>query len=462
MSFAPERPRRDGDDDPAAPPADRGGSGERPLGEHRAHGDRAPGEHHAQGAVHGHARHDRHDPAGWRAHVAFARTGAGRLLVAAVALLAVATVVGLVLLWPGEREAPAGVASGSGATVGAEVVRVIEGRCPGPAEQSCRSAVVAVDEGPRVRLDLGPSELVPDLDVGDAVRVQPVAVPEGLPKGAQAPEGAAPYVFAGVERRGTLLWLAVAFGAMVIAMARWRGLLAIAGFVLSLALVVRFVVPAILDGRPALLVALVGALAVMFVTVALTYGLTAQSAAAAVGIAITLSLATAVGALAIHTAKLDGRSGELASALTQSAGEVSLQGIVLAGLVLGCLGVLADMAVTQASAVMAVRRANPRLGARRLYREGYAVGRDHLVATTHTLMLAYAGATLPLLLVLQSGGVPTADALNLQDLSEPIVATLVGSMALLVSVPITTGLAAAVVARIPASALPEGGHDHAH
>lgn len=418
----------------------------------------ASGRRRDAGAPHA-AAAGRHAPVGWRAHAAFARTGAGRALVAAVAVLALATVAGLALLWPGEPPTPAGGLPGfARSTVGAEVVRVIEARCPGPAEQTCRSLLVAVDGGPRVRLDLGPAELVPELAVGDQVRVQRNRVPAGTP----APEGMPPYAFAGVERRGTLLWLAVAFGAMVLAMARWRGLLAIVGFAVSLALVVWFVVPAILSGRPALAVALVGALAVMFVTVGLTYGLTAQSAAAALGIALTLLLATGVGALAVHGAKLDGRSGELSSALTQTAGAISLQGIVLAGLVLGCLGVLADMAVTQASAVMAVRRANPQLGARRLYREGYAVGRDHLVATTHTLMLAYAGATLPLLLVLQSGGAAPADALNLHDLAEPIVATLVGSMALLVSVPVTTGLAAAVVARIPAAALPEGGHDHPH
>ena len=148
--------------------------------------------------------------------------------------------------------------------------------------------------------------------------------------------------------------------------------------------------------------------------------------------------------------------------LSQTAARVSLQGVVLAGLALGALGVLADMGVTQASAVMALRRANPALSASRLYREAFAVGRDHLVATTHTLVLVYVGATLPLLLVLQSAHVATADALNAQDLAEPIVASLVGAIALLVSVPVTTGLSAVVVARIPPEALPDAGHVHAH
>lgn len=221
---------------------------------------------------------------------------------------------------------------------------------------------------------------------------------------------------------------------------------------------VKFLVLAILAASPALLVAVVGALAVMFITVGLTYGVTPQSAAAT----LSLVLAATVGTLAVHAARLDGRSSDLATVLSQVNGRLSLQGIVLAGLVLGALGVLADMAVTQASAVMALRRSNPLLGARRLYQEGFAVGRDHVVATTHTLVLAHAGATLPLLLVLQSARVGTVDGLNVQDLAEPIVATLVGAMALLVSVPLTTGLAALVVSRLPATALPVAGHAHHH
>lgn len=402
------------------------------------------------------------DESGWRAHAALLRTRGGRLLGGAVLALAVATLAGLVLLWPGEPAPAEGAYAYGQETVGAEVVRRLLVDCPGPTRQQCLDVVLRVEGGPAdLRLSLGPREIVSDLQAGDRVRVQRIAAPTG----SAAPAGSggdAQYAFAGLERRGALLWLAVAFAVLVVLMARLRGLLALAGFALSLLLIVAFVVPAILAGEPALLVALVGALAVMFVTVLLTYGLTAQSAAAALGIAATLALATLVGAVAAGAAGLDGREGDFAGALAQTAAGVSLEGIVLAGLVLGALGVLADMGVTQASAVMAVRRANPQLSARRLYREGFAVGRDHVVATTHTLMLAYAGATLPLLVVLRAGGAATGDALNLHDLAEPIVATLVGAMALLASVPITTALAAAVVARIPAGALPESDHGHAH
>jgi len=410
-------------------------------------------EQHERTTAHPHEDGERR---GWRAHAALLRTRGGRALGAAVLALALATLVGLVALWPGESATGDASASGARETVGAEVVRRLLIECPGPSSQRCLDVMVRVEGGPTdLRLNLGPQEVVSDLRPGDRVRVQRIEAPAGT-------GGDVQYVFAGIERRGALLWLAVAFAVLVVLMARLRGLLALVGFALSLLLIVEFVVPAILAGRSALLVALVGALAVMFVTVVLTYGLTAQSAAAALGIAATLAFATLVGTIAAGAAGLDGREGDLASALTQNAPGISLEGIVLAGLVLGALGVLADMGVTQASAVMAVRRANPQLGARRLYHEGVAVGRDHVVATTHTLMLAYAGATLPLLVVLRAVGAAPADALNLHDLAEPIVATLVGAMALLASVPITTALAAAVVSQIPAGALPESDHGHAH
>jgi uncharacterized membrane protein len=378
----------------------------------------------------------------------------GRILVGLVAALALATAVGLVAMWPGAAKHHGPSQGLGGKTIAAHVVRVIDKRCPGPTPQRCKSLAVQVDEGSgkgdSTTIQLGPSNLTSSFSAGDHVRVQP------LKGGGQA------YTFAGLDRRGTLLWLVLAFAALVIVLARWRGLLALAGFALSLLLVTKFLIPAILAGSSPLLVAVIGSLAVMFVTVGLTYGVTAQSAAAVLGIAGSLLFAGIVGTIAVATARLDGRSGEFSSFLATSNGKLSLQGIVLAGLVLGALGVLADMGVTQASAVMALRRANPDLPPRRVFSEAFGVGRDHLVATTHTLVLAYVGATLPLLLVLQSSGVGATDALNAQDVAQPVVATLVGAMALLVSVPLTTALATALVVHIPAEAIPEGHAGHAH
>jgi len=181
----------------------------------------------------------------------------------------------------------------------------------------------------------------------------------------------------------------------------------------------------------------------------------------ALGIALSLLLATGLGYLALELAHLDGRSSEFAPVLNQaSGGSLSLQGVVLAGMVVGALGVLADMGVSQASAVMALRRANPAYDTRQLYQGAFAVGRDHLSATIHTLVLAYVGATLPLLMILQSANVGVGDALNTTDLAEPVVATLIGCIGLVAAVPVTTGLAALLVSRVPGSTLPEHGHTH--
>jgi uncharacterized membrane protein len=373
--------------------------------------------------------------------------------------LAVGTVVGLIALWPtGHHHGPAQAFGGE--TSGATVVAVREARCPGPAAQRCRTLVARLDDGPKrglvTTLELGPTNLVSSFSRGDSIRVHSVVAPPGS-------RGVAPFQFAGLDRRGTLIWLVVLFAALVVILTRFRGVLALGGFALSLFLVVKFLVPAVLAGSPPLLVAVVGALAVMFVTVGLTYGVSPQSAAAILGIAASLLFAGVAGTIAVHAAQLDGRSGgDLATFLQQTDSHLSLQGIVLAGLVIGTLGVLADMAVTQASAVMELRRANPALGARSIFAGAFRVGRDHLVATTHTLVLVYVGATLPLLLVLQSAGVRSTDALNAQDVAEPIVATLVGAMALLLSVPLTTALATAFVSHVPPEALTDGRHGHHH
>ena len=170
------------------------------------------------------------------------------------------------------------------------------------------------------------------------------------------------------------------------------------GLGLSLLLVVKFLIPAILAGSSPFLVSLISALSVMFLMLALTSGVGVQSLAAALGIAASLLLASLLGLIYVHVAHLNGYTSELSTLLTNFNVHVSLEGIVIAGMVIGAVGVLADMAVTQASAVMALRRTSPSLTARQLYREAFVVGRDHLSATINTLVLAYVGASLPLLL----------------------------------------------------------------
>lgn len=412
-------------------------------------------------------------------------TRPGRLLVGTVVVVALLTLVGLVVLRPtGEGGVTTGRAT---PTVAGTVTAVRSASCGGPSAQRCRTAVVRVDEGRdeglEVDIVLGPAEVSPDLEPGQGVRLAD-QTPDGR-TGADAggAEGRGPvpgdavgedrssavgerpepvYAYSGVDRRTPLFVLAVLFALLGAVVARVRGLLALLGTALSLSLVVLWLVPAILDGRSPLLAATVGALAVMFITTVLTYGVTTLSLAAVTGIGLSLLVAALLGTLWTDLAGLDGTDGDLGSFALQGGGGLPLQGVLLAGMVIGALGVLTDTVVSQVSTVAALHRTDPALKARALYREAFVVGRDHLAATIHTLVLAYAGATLPLLLVASATGVSLGDAVNDSRLAEPIVSTLVGSAALVLSVPLSTALAAVLVGRLPPAALPADGHGHSH
>jgi len=401
-----------------------------------------------------HAARGRARPPGGEARH-LAGSAAGRILIGAVVAIAVATLIGLVALWPRGSTVPQSAAATSAATTSARVDRIVDFRCPGPAAQRCRWLIADVD-GTSTTLTLGPVTVAADVRPGDRIRVLKVVVPAG----AEGLDKVEPYAFVGVDRHRSVVALALALAALALVALRGRGLLAVIGVGLSLLLLTTFVVPALLAGRPAILVALVGSLAVMFVTLVLTNGVGAQTLAAALGVSATLLLTSLLAVLASNLASLDGKVSELSTTLSAQTPGLSLQGVVIAGMVIGALGVLADTAVTQASAVMALRRANPLLHARELYRSALTVGRDHLSATIHTLVLAYAGASLPLLLVLNAIHSTVTDSLNYQDTAEPIVATVIGCAGLIAAVPFTTLLAALLISRVPATSLPQVHHAH--
>jgi uncharacterized membrane protein len=400
-----------------------------------------------------------HGSQGW------SRTPTGMVLISIVVVLALGTVAGIVALWPsGDTEVPNSQAFG-GDSVGAEVVSATTEQCANtPVAQTCRTVAVKINDGPdagkQVSITLGPSDYSPTYDVGSDVRVVKAGTSSDSTSVDPQRATASSYSIVDYDRRMPILWLGLALGICVIVVGRWRGALALIGLGVSLVLVTQFMVPAIIAGESPFWVALLGSLAVMFITVALSSGLGAQSLAATLGIAGSLLLASLLALLYAHLAHLNGFTSDLAFTLRQSGATVSLQGLVIAGMVIAALGVLADMAVSQASAVMALRRANPRQRAGELYRGAFAVGRDHFSATIHTLVFAYVGASLPLLILFKSAGVNFTDAINAQDVAEPFIGIMIGAIALIASVPLTTGLAALLAARMPASSMPEHGHHH--
>jgi uncharacterized membrane protein len=392
------------------------------------------------------------------------RPGAGspvERVFAGVALgLAVAVIVGLVALWPRGGTGAELTEGLSSDTERAKVTGITQFACPGLEGTECSRVRIELESGPdqgrETTIRLGGSPLDPELDVGDELRVAKAVFPPGA-----SPAGAPQYSIVDFERRAPMLWLAIAFAAIVIAFGRLRGALALAGLALSLVVVLAFIVPAILRGESPFAVALIGSLAVMFATVPLAHGLGPKSMAAISGTSASLVLVALLALLFTNLTHLTGLSSEEAALLTVNGANISLEGLLVAGMLIGALGVLDDVTVSQASTVLALRAANPRLRFGELYRRAISVGRDHVSATVNTLVLAYVGSALPVLLIFGSGEVGALDAVNLELIAKEVVATLVGSIGLIAAVPITTAFAALLAERLPASSLAtEAGHAH--
>lgn len=384
-------------------------------------------------------------------------SGAGRVVVGVLALIALVTAIGIAVLWPSDSR-PVSVAGIAGDTLRAEVSRVEQAPCPGAPDTVCtRIEVRFAEPGAEVPettvIELGSSAFNPEISVDDTVRV---AANEAAP-------GAEPtYSLVDFERRPPMLLLAIGFAALVLAFGRLRGALALLGLLISLGIVLVFIVPAIRDGSEPVLVAIFGALAVMLVTISLAHGLGAKSAAAMLGTSGSLTLVALLALAFTELAHLTGFSSEEATLLASDSG-LDVQGLLLAGMVIAALGVLDDVTVSQSSTVLALRSASPDLRSRELYSRAIDVGRDHITATVNTLVLAYVGAALPVLLIFSAGGVGFGEAINSEIVATEVVAMLVGSIGLIAAVPLTTALAALLAVRLPQpliAAEAERGHAH--
>jgi uncharacterized membrane protein len=366
-----------------------------------------------------------------------------RRLFLAVVPFVVATIVGGIVLWP--RGEPPDVGAGPVVQYNGTVREVDPQECagglPGGENFECARVTAFLEQGPdageEVTFETAEAPGVRKLRVGDKIRLgeSPDAPPELR------------YYFADYQRRAPLLWLALIFGVVVVTLSRWRGLAAIVGLGLSLLVLLKFVLPAILQGGNPLAVAIVGSAAIMFVTLYLAHGFNARTSTAVLGTLISLGLTGVLAVLFVAATKFTGLASEEATFLQVSADQVNLEGLILGGIIIGTLGVLDDVTITQASAVWELHLANPAFTVRELYGSAVRIGRDHIASTVNTLVLAYAGASLPLLIVFSLSARPLGDLLTAEIIAEEIVRTLVGSIGLVASVPITTLLTAVVVSR---------------
>jgi len=381
--------------------------------------------------------------------------------VAAVVAIALATLAGMVALWP-QGDAPSlRFIEGTplGETHSAEIFSTTTYECELYATARCQKVELELTSGPdeggaeEVQVNTGGG--LPEFSVGDEVRVLKNKIPPGA-------TGVSPYTIVDFERKPPLLWLTLIFAALVILFGRLRGALSLLGLAISLLVVLVFVVPAILRDSSPLAVALVGSMAVMLTTIPLAHGLGPKSLAAMTGTAVSLALIVGLAILFSDLAHLTGVSSEEASILAANNAGIDFQSLLIAGMVIGSLGVLDDVTVSQASTVLALRGANSQQRFGELFRRAIDVGRDHVSATVNTLVLAYVGASLTTLLIFASGQLSFFDAVNLEVIASVAIATLVGSIGLICAVPITTALAALLAEDIPAEELEADTAGHVH
>ena len=373
------------------------------------------------------------------------------MLVMAMVPFIIATVIGLLALWP---RGEAVELQGSGfhtKEFNALVTDTSLKECPdAPGLEGfiCWRVTVLLAEGPdkgdTFTFDYSTGPRTRSIREGDDVIVattdrSQVEVAPGLP---QPPK----YFFVDFDRGAPLLTLGIVFSVVVVALSRWRGLAALGGLVISLLVLVKFVLPAILAGSDPLLIAIVGAATIMLLGLYLAHGLNSTTTTAVLGTLASLVLTGVLAAVFVELSSFTGAGSEEATLLQINQQQVNLQGLLLASIIIGTLGVLDDVTVTQASAVWELRKANPDFGIRNLYQAGLRIGRDHIASTVNTLVLAYAGASLPLLILFSVSNRSLGQVINSQTVAEEVVRTLVGSIGLVASVPITTGLAALVVA----------------
>jgi len=380
--------------------------------------------------AHSHAVSGDIEPAGRVVPVTAARGRRRSALALACVLLPLlaATIAGVVLLWPHHPRPASSLdfAAGGVTFPRGEVTRLTKGPC------------AVSDPG------------------ADVPAPPPTSGPAPVCGTATVVAAGAPTTFAlyDVQRGRPLALMAVVFALVAVGVARLRGLLSLVGLGFAAVVVVGFMLPALVAGENPLWVGLTAAAAIIFVVLYLAHGVSLRTTTALLGTFAGLAVTAGIGVVAVRLVRLNGVSSEENSMLAQVAGQIDLPALLTCGIVLAGLGVLNDVTITQASAVWELREAAPGMTPRRLYRTAMRIGRDHIASTVYTIVFAYAGAALPVLLLIELYAQPLGSVLTSADIAEELVRTMASAIGLVLAVPITTGLAVAVATAGGRSARP--------
>ncbi|MFS0886060.1 YibE/F family protein [Aeromicrobium sp. 179-A 4D2 NHS] len=358
------------------------------------------------------------------------------------------TVIGLialgamVALWPDENDVPQGADPyGNVKILDATVKKATPFDCnssgTGPdntpmVEGSCAQVTAETENGATAVFTLDPTRYVgAGMEAGDRIRVIEIA-----PDGQEAT-----YEFYDHQRGVPLAVLAVVFALLVALVGRWRGVFALIGIGITLLVLLRFVMPALLAGEPSIAVAVAGSTVIMLAVLYLAHGVSIRTTSALLGTLFGIGFTAIVGAASTDWAHLTGIGSEDDHLLLATAPQISLAGVVAASMVIAGLGVLNDVTVTQASAVWEMRALKPTAGCRELFGSAMRIGRDHIASSVYTLVFAYAGTAMTTLLLIAAYQRALLEVAVTEGIAQEVVRTLVGAIGLVLAVPITTAIA---------------------
>ena len=353
----------------------------------------------------------------------------------------------------------------------AQVVAILETGTVslGEKEQTYQRVRIRLLEGPlagtEMEMDFGKRQTLPanmHLKVGDEILVNTLL----------RPDGQWVVYFIDFIRLRPMFVLFLVFAFFTVAVGGWKGLRGLVGMAFSFAVIFFFILPQILHGKNPVTITVLGSAVLLGITLYLIYGWTLKTHAAVLGILAALILTGLLAQYFVALTRLTGFGSEDALYLIQfSTVNIDTRGLVLAGMLVGALGVLDDLAITQSSVVFQLHATDPTLTFRALYRRAMQVGRDHVAATVNTLVLAYTGGALPMLLLFYVTNEHPLQVLNYEFVAQEIISMMVGSLGLIAAVPLTNLLATSLalyshrlgpVGRYLGPPDREEGHVHAH
>jgi len=249
-------------------------------------------------------------------------------------------------------------------------------------------------------------------------------------------------------RRNSLFWLFTLFIILAVIIAKWQGIASLLGMAASFFIIFKFILPRILAGSDPIQTAILGSLFIIPVNFYLSHGFNKKTTAAIAGTVIALIITGILAGIFVEAAKLTGFASEEAGFLQVARqGEINIKGLLLAGIIIGALGVLDDITISQSAVVFQLKKTNSKLKQKELYEKAMDIGKDHISSMINTLVLVYTGAALPLLLLFVDNPHPFSEIINYEIVADEVIRTLVGSIGLILAVPITTIIAVLVVDR---------------